>query len=179
MLLDMEQAIFLVIITLCFYTCFSVPTIKVTRDKLTSFSRFLLASRHIQSLKDKVSMRRVKEALAQLPRGSGSAASKIAYDETMKRIRGQEKGFCDLAIATLSWISLAKTPLILRELQCALSVEPGDTAMDEANFVDQETLSSVCVGLVVVDYESRIVRLAHYTTQEYFESQKEVLFLNK
>ena len=133
----------------------------------------------MQSLKDKVSPRKLKEALAQLPRGSGSAASQIAYDETMNRIRGQEKGFCDLAIATLSWVSLAMRPLRLRELQCALSVEPGDTAMDEANFVDQETLSSACAGLVVVDHESRIVRLAHYTTQEYFESRKDVLFPDK
>ena len=153
-----------------------LPRLRVRGAKLTSFRRFLLASLHMQSLKDKVSIRKVKEALAQLPRGSGSAASKIAYDETMNRIRGQEKGFCDLAIATLSWISLAKEPLTLRELQCALSVEPGDTAMDEANFVDQETLSSACAGLVVVDHESQIVRLAHYTTQEYFDSQKDVLF---
>ena len=156
-----------------------LPKIKVRRPTLTSFSRFLLASLHIQSLKDKVSIRKVKEALAQLPRGSGSAASKIAYDETMNRIRGQEKGFCDLAIATLAWISLAMTPLTLRELQCALSIEPGDTAMDEADFVDEETLSSVCAGLIVVDHESRIVRLAHYTTQEYFESRKDVLFPDK
>ena len=133
----------------------------------------------MQSLKDKISIRKVKEALTHLPRGSGSAASKIAYDETMNRIRGQEKGFCDLAIATSAWISLAIRPLTLRELQCALSVEPGDTEMDEADFVDEETLSSVCAGLVVVDHESQIVRLAHYTTQEYFESQKDALFLNK
>ena len=133
----------------------------------------------MQSLKDKVSIRKVKEALAQLPRGSGSAASKIAYDETMNRIRGQEKGFCELAIATLSWISLAIRPLTLRELKCALSIEPGDTAMDEANFVDEETLGSVCAGLIVVDHESQIVHLAHYTTQEYFESQQDVLFLDK
>ena len=130
----------------------------------------------MQSLKDKVSMRKVKEALTQLPRGSGSAASKMAYDETMSRIRRQGKGFCDLAIATLSWISLAITPLSLRELQCALSVEPEDSAMDETNFVDKQTLSSACAGLVVVDHESQIVRLAHYTTQEYFESRKDVLF---
>lgn len=149
------------------------------RVKLTSSSRFLLASLHMQSLKDKVSIRKIKEALAQLPRGSGSAASKIAYDETMNRIRRQEKGFCDLAIATLSWISLAIRPLTLRELQCALSVEPGDTEMDVANFVDEETLSCVCAGLIVVDQGSQIVRLAHYTTQEYFESQKDVLFLEE
>ena len=130
----------------------------------------------MQSLRDKVSIRKVKEAIAQLPRGSGSAASKIAYDETMNRIRGQEKGFCDLAIATLTWVSSAMRPLTLRELQCALSIEPGDSAMDEADFVDEETLSSVCAGLVVVDRQSQIVRLAHYTTQEYFDSQKDVLF---
>ena len=145
------------------------------RGNLNS-SRFLLASLHLQSLKDRISIRKVKEALTQLPRGSGLAASKIAYDETMNRIRGQEKGFCDLAIATLAWITLAMTPLTLRELQCALSVEPGDTAMDEADFVDEETLSSVCAGLIVVDRESQIVRLAHYTTQEYFENQMDVLF---
>ena len=149
------------------------------RVKLTSFSRFLLASLHMQSLKDKVSMRKMKEALAQLPRGSGSAASKIAYDETINRIKGQEKGLRELAIATLSWISLAIRPLSLRELQCALSIEPGDTELDEANFVDEETLSYVCAGLIVVDQESQIVRLAHYTTQEYFESQKSVLFLEE
>ena len=156
-----------------------LPKLKVRRVKLTFSSRFLLASLHLQSLKDKISIRKIKEALAQLPRGSGSAASKIAYDETMNRIKGQEKGFCELAIATLSWISLAIRPLSLRELQCALSVEPGDTELDEANFVDEETLCSVCVGLILIDRKSQIVRLAHYTTQEYFESQKDVLFLDK
>ena len=132
----------------------------------------------MQSLKDKVSIRKIKKALAQLPRGSGSAASNIAYDETMNRIRGQGKGFCDLAIATLAWVSLAMRPLTLRELQCALSVEPGDSTMDEADFVDEETLSAICAGLVVVDRESQIIRLAHYTTQEYFDNQKDVLFLD-
>ena len=149
------------------------------RVKLIFSSRFLLASLHMQSLKDKVSRRKINEALAQLPRGSGSAASKIAYDETLNRIRGQEKGFCELAIATLCWISLAIRPLTLRELQCALSIEPGDTAMDETNFFDEETLVSVCAGLIVVDHESQIIRLAHYTTQEYFESQQDFLFSDK
>ena len=178
MLLGVKQADFLDIITLCFYTCSSFAEIRSETSQVNSFSRFLLASLHMQSLKDKVSTRKVKEALAQLPRGSGSAASKIAYDETMNRIRRQEKGFCDLAIATLSWVSLAISPLTLRELQCALSVEPGDTAMDEANFVIQETLTSACAGLVVVDHKSQIVRLAHYTVQEYFDSQKDVMFLD-
>ncbi len=33
---------------------------------------------------------------------------------------------------------------------------------------------SVCTGLVIVDKESNIIRLVHYTTQEYFkQTQKE------
>ena len=179
MLLGVKPSSFLGIITSGFYTGPSFAKIKSETSQLTSFSRFLLASLHMQSLKDKVSKRKVEEALAQLPRGSGSAASKIAYDETMNRIRGQEEGFRDLAIGTLAWISLAMTPLTLRELQCALSIEPGDTTVDEANFVDEEILSSVCAGLIVVDHDRQIVRLAHYTTQEYFESRKDVLFPEK
>ncbi|KAK3178595.1 hypothetical protein OEA41_000732 [Lepraria neglecta] len=137
---------------------------------------FLLARLHMQSFKDKFTARKVREALARLPKGSGSTASNIAYDDTIKRIREQEKGFSDLAIATLSWISLAVRPLSLSELQCALSIEQGDTVMDEDNFVDQETLSSVRPGLIIIDHESSVVPLAHSTTQQYFESRRELLF---
>ena len=48
--------------------------------------------------------------------------------------------------------------------------------MDEDNFVDQETLSSVRAGLIIVDHESSVVRLAHYTTPQYFEIRRELLF---
>ena len=130
----------------------------------------------MQSLKDKITGRKVREALARLPKGSGSTASNIAYDDTIKRIREQDKGFSDLAIAILSWISLAVRPLSLSELQCALSVEQGDTVMDEDNFVDQETLSSVCPGLIIVDHESSVVQLAHYTTRQYFKFEESYYF---
>lgn len=36
---------------------------------------------------------------------------------------------------------------------------------DEDNYVDQEILSSVRAGLIIVDLESSVTRLAHYTTQ--------------
>ena len=130
----------------------------------------------MQSLKDKFTARKVREALARRPKGSGSTALNIAYEDTIKRIREQEKGSSNLAIATLSWISLAVKPFSLSELQCTLSIEQGDTVMDEDKFVDQETLSSVRAGLIIVDHESSVVRLAHYTTQQYFESRKELLF---
>ena len=57
----------------------------------------------------------------------------------------------------------------MKELQHALAVEPDKSEPDEENLPDEELLTSVCAGLVIVDRESNIIRLVHYTTQEYFE----------
>jgi ankyrin repeat protein len=48
-------------------------------------------------------------------------------------------------------------------------VEPEETEIDPDNIPDSDDIVSVCAGLVVVDHESAIIRLVHYTTQEYFE----------
>ena len=42
-------------------------------------------------------------------------------------------------------------------------------ALNNDNIYDTEDIISVCAGLVTVDEESNIIRLVHYTTQEYFE----------
>ncbi|KAI9774470.1 MAG: hypothetical protein M1839_001703 [Geoglossum umbratile] len=41
--------------------------------------------------------------------------------------------------------------------------------IDEEALADEYVLISVCAGLVTVGQESNIIRLVHYTTQEYFE----------
>lgn len=138
--------------------------------------RFLLARLHMRSLVDKINTRKIEEALKALPKGSDSAASNFTYDETVQRINSQEPGFRDLAFTIISWISLANRPLTVTELLYALSIEPGDTAIDEENFVDEETLTSVCAGFVVIDRGNGSVRLAHYTMQEYFDRRRHDLF---
>ena len=50
-----------------------------------------------------------------------------------------------------------------------MAVEPGTTELDPENTPEIEDLVSVCAGLVVVDSGSAIIRLVHYTTQEYLE----------
>jgi hypothetical protein len=62
-----------------------------------------------------------------------------------------------------------KRPLTTLELQYALAVEMGTSELDEDNCPQVEDMVSVCAGLVTVDEESGIIRLVHYTTQEYFE----------
>ena len=48
-------------------------------------------------------------------------------------------------------------------------MEPDGDEIDPENKLSPGDLVAVCSGLVVVDQESAIIRLVHYTTQEYFE----------
>jgi ankyrin repeat protein len=109
----------------------------------------------------------VKLTLAKLSKGS--AALDDAYKEAIQRIEGQLSGDYELAKRVLSWITYAKRPLTTIEICCALAVEPDEAELDPENIPNVEDLLSVCAGLVVVDQESAVIRLVHYTTQEYFE----------
>ncbi len=109
----------------------------------------------------------VRTALRKLP--TGSDAYDYAYKDAMDRIEGQRKDQKELAKQVLSWITCAERPLTTSEIQHALAVEIGEPELDEENFSQVEDMVSVCAGLVTVDKEGDIIRLAHYTTQEYFE----------
>jgi hypothetical protein len=96
----------------------------------------------------------------------------------MKRIEGQVKDQEELAKQVLSWITCAMRPLTTSELRHALAVEVGQAELDKENLPEIEDIVSVCAGLVTVDEESGIIRLVHYTTQEYFKWTRERWFQN-
>jgi ankyrin repeat protein len=96
----------------------------------------------------------------------------------MERIEGQVEAQTDLAKEVLSWITFAKRPFTTTELQCALAVEVGETQLDDENIPELEDMVSVCAGLVTVDEQSNIIRLVHYTTQEYFKRKAGYWFPN-
>ncbi|OBT64232.1 hypothetical protein VE03_06864 [Pseudogymnoascus sp. 23342-1-I1] len=127
---------------------------------------FLLARLHVDSLRDKRTKAKVQSMLEMLPRGA--EALKEAYNDAIKRIETQLLDDSKLAKSVLSWITYAERPLTTGEICHALAVDPGDTDLNEDNILDIEDIVSVCAGLVTVDEESNIVRLVHYTTQEYF-----------
>lgn len=87
----------------------------------------------------------------------------------MQRIQDQGAGARSLAKDVLLWITLAKRPLTPVELQHATAVESGEPKLDNQNISDIEYILSVCAGLVMLDKESDIICLVHYTTHEYFE----------
>ncbi|KAK4170833.1 ankyrin repeat-containing domain protein [Triangularia setosa] len=137
---------------------------------------FLLAQLHLDSLKGKRSPKAVRTALETLHKGS--QAYDHAYNDAMDRIEGQFTDQKELAKQVLSWITCAKRPLSTMELQDALGVELGETELDPSNIPLVEDIVSVCAGLVTVDEDSKIIRLVHYTTQEYFERRWKRWFPN-
>ncbi|KAJ4161615.1 uncharacterized protein LMH87_007645 [Akanthomyces muscarius] len=140
---------------------------------------FLLAKLHIDTLKGKRTPMAIRKALTELAElATGSDAYDRVYNNAMKRIEGQLKGQTKLAMQVLSWIVNAKRPLTTSELQHALAVEIDETKLDKDNFPDIEDMVSVCAGLVTADEESGIIRLVHYTTQEYFERTQKSWFPN-
>ena len=127
-------------------------------------TRFLLARLHVDSLARKLNRRELRKALQNLPREIDST-----YEEAMRRIESQDEEKVQLAKQVFSWISHSFRPLTVTEIRHALAVEFNDTDIVKEGLMDEDNLVSACGGLVVIDKESNIIRLVHYTTQQYFE----------
>ncbi|KAI1842402.1 hypothetical protein JX266_011443 [Neoarthrinium moseri] len=136
---------------------------------------FLLAQLYLDSLRGKRSPKAVRAALGSISNNiPGNDAIHVAYRDAMDRINRQMRDQTDLAMEVLLWITCARRPLSVIELQQALAVELNEAAFDEENLTNIQEIVSVCCGLVTVDAESNIVRLVHYTAQQFFEqTQKE------
>ncbi|KAL7941772.1 hypothetical protein V8C42DRAFT_360491 [Trichoderma barbatum] len=169
----------------------SSPTLQNMREDIKATvsnavdGMFLLARIYLNLLKSEVKPRKIRSALTGLRRqikGSGEAQRlevlRHAYDEAMERINTQEPSRRDFAKQVLSWITCARRPLKTAELQCALTIEPGDSELDKDDLPRIDDVVAVCAGLVTVDKDSGIIRLVHYTTQEYFEQTKINWFTN-
>ena len=135
-----------------------------------------MAQIYFRLLNDKVTAKAIRSALQdfqkQIPGSSEDKKVQVlayAYEQAMGRINGQEQGFKDLAHKVLSWITCAKRQITTTELQHGLAVEVQKLELDKENFPQIEDIVSACAGLVTVDEESNIIRLVHYTTQQYFE----------
>ncbi|KAF3217717.1 hypothetical protein TWF106_000256 [Orbilia oligospora] len=149
---------------------------------------FLLAHLYFESIKNKLTMTKINKALESL--ASGDGAYDRIYQDIMDRITEQDLESRNLAYKILSWITYATRPLKKEELQRAVAVELDETEIEEINrgvsryefnfdprdVPEIEDMISVCCGLITVDAESGVVRLVHYTTQEYFERTGSVWF---
>ena len=66
------------------------------------------------------------------------------------------------------WIMFAKRPLVIEELQEAIAFTSEDTFWNAESIPnDMLRLIRISGHLIVVDEETQIVQLAHYTVQQY------------
>ncbi|KAK6329625.1 hypothetical protein TWF730_006173 [Orbilia blumenaviensis] len=142
---------------------------------------FLLAHLYFEEIKSAMTLKAIDRALKGFAtmRGAANGLYDSTYRAIMERIREKDdKASVNMAFQVLSWITCASRPLTKAELQHAIAVEPGEPRIDEDNISEIEDLVSVCNGLVTIDEESDIVKLIHYTAQEYFERNQRRWFPN-
>jgi len=96
------------------------------------------------------------------------------YDRTMETIRSAPKPTTELALRVLSWLSNGMRALSIEELRIAVSIEECQYYLDRERLPPAEKLADVCAGFVIVENDTNIVRLAHYTTQEYLKRRSVV-----
>jgi len=89
------------------------------------------------------------------------------YSQTLQQIKEQRGDLPRLGIEALMWVSHAEQPLRIDELCHALAVDMEMTDLDPQNIRLQDTVLGSCLGLVMVDKKTSIVRLIHDTLQEY------------
>ncbi|KAF5012730.1 hypothetical protein FDECE_1223 [Fusarium decemcellulare] len=135
---------------------------------------FLLAALYFDSITRCRNLTNIRKAITELPKGPG--AYEKLYANTISRIQSRDTR--DLAMKVLSWIAWTKRPITVRELQHALVITDGDTALDGDNITHADDLVSSCEGLVTLVARTNIIRLAHYTTREYLESIRDTWFLD-
>jgi len=89
------------------------------------------------------------------------------YGQTLQQIKEQKGDRPRLGIEALMWVSHAKRQLRINELCHALAVDVEATDLDPKEIRLQDTVLGSCLGLVMVDKKTSIVRLIHDTLQEY------------
>lgn len=117
---------------------------------------------HVNSISWQHSSGKIRDALKTLPKELDEA-----YDTVLLRIYDQNKSDLNLAKSVLSWIAYAKRPLKAHEIQEAIAIEATSGEFTWDSLPEVEYIVLVCIGIVIVDPESNIIRLVHYTTQDY------------
>jgi hypothetical protein len=132
--------------------------------------RFLLVRLHMDLLERKARRSKwaVNEAITEIPRTLDDT-----YRKALDRIQCQHPDDVELALRALKWVYFAREPLNLRDFQYAMVVVPGEFDIHQDRVDEPEYVVSVCLGMIQLDKEARVIRPVHETAQDYFERQSE------
>lgn len=114
---------------------------------------FLWVSLTIDSIKNERTLKKMKAAAKNVPKGLSGA-----YTDALKRIIRKEASIRDLALKALLWVANSKKPLSESQLLEVLVIEPGMTWIDDEDKVDGNHLRTDCEDLLHLQD-------GHYTLQ--------------
>ena len=129
---------------------------------------------HINNILGQTTRGQVIEALKALPSG---LAENIGF--TVEHIRSQHpqsRAQATLAMNVLLWLSHAKRPLKVNELQHAVATRPGESRLED--LTDPDFFVHCCFGLVMINKETSIIRLTHFSVNEYLQEHRSEFFPN-
>lgn len=120
---------------------------------------------HITSL---LTVKDIRKALISLP-----ANYDEAYLDTFDRIVKQSPALRELALRSLNFICYVKEPLRMVELQHGLAIEEGMLEIDPEDLQASRTITSSCLGLLIVSGSEKTVEFVHSTAREFLQSRPE------
>ncbi|KAK7031953.1 ankyrin [Favolaschia claudopus] len=125
---------------------------------------FLLAKLHLEALNAVPNMKGLHHALQTLPRDLDHT-----YDNIMHHIKCLRDTEQEIAQSALVWVANARRTLTALELCEAIGIEPGVTKRNKDNITGIKVIIPLCMGLIILDEQSSLVRLVHFTAQDYLD----------
>lgn len=126
----------------------------------------------VQLILNQVTRSGVRRALQQIPTELDQL-----FGDTLCRIRRQPPEIQEIGLYTLMWLSCARRPLLISELQHAVATRFNEPQIDpDEDCPPSEIIVESCLGLVTIEHDESTIRLCHFSLQEYLESQRESLF---
>lgn len=94
--------------------------------------------------------------------------------ERIKKQHNQNHSRSRLAFLVLKWLSTVRRPITTTELQHAIVAQPGVTKLGA--LTNPKFFVESCFGLTMIDKETSVVRLVHFSVKEFLELKRDELF---
>ncbi|KAH6873711.1 hypothetical protein BKA70DRAFT_281942 [Coprinopsis sp. MPI-PUGE-AT-0042] len=122
---------------------------------------FLHASLQLDALCECATAHEVRQTLEEFPLNIQDV-----YRQTWQRILEQRSSHVLLAKTALVWVLNSSRSMTIEELERAVATSPETYKFERDRLAPGEALIAFCRGLVILEEESRLVRLVHYTAKD-------------
>ena len=133
---------------------------------MTENLRFLWVHFQITDLCDAARDEEIRQILEHLPEGLNDTYTRI-FTKIAKSVSK------DIVLRVMMWMTCARRPLRVVELQEAVAFDLADKRWDIDKIPDGDKIITSCYGLVLRDFDNGHVRLAHHTVHQYLVSPHE------